>query len=497
MRDWNSITVDKYFCSIILDIKIGIGILDISRDIPSDIVRKRCFDMTFWMINQGMKNNLCGYRGFHTKVSSILEESIEAKDQICIISCQGLMSHRQAQILSRCADYYRQNPDFFVMGHIMAKKDRYPGLHRQMLVVNLSKWVELGKPEFLEAGFYWDRKPTYPNFKLSEETISAEYTPSWIEGAPGFNKYNHIEDGSNWVALACENNIRIDNFDLNIRECKTFLYPYSQTDLLEKIWYNLADEVDVDGHTPIYSDKLTNHSQRSWIRKMAYQEYIERDRVYAFNTERLSSEGIRSPGPIDSLFSAAAGFKPLALLQNNGFHENTIVNYYDWCSPSLNFKKDLLETWDGEDFDLWLLKNDLKYNYSSVYRGTYKDYWDKEIEMEFGSPSEFKKLWDRYRKLKHNFLIIDIVNEPEKLFEEINKQTGTKVLWTTNIWASMALHWNVEPEILEMKWLKFESMIPNDLVLYGQDYLARDMKIRIENNIRITHPRYITSWKDL
>jgi hypothetical protein len=61
----------------------------------------------------------------------------------------------------------------------------------------------------------------------------------------------------------------------------------------------------------------------------------------------------------------------------------------------------------------------------------------------------------------------------------------------------MALHWNVEPEVLEEKWLRFESMIPKDLVLYGQDYLARDMKVRIENNIRITHPKYATEWKDL
>ena len=194
------------------------------------------------------------------------------------------------------------------------------------------------------------------------------------------------------------------------------------------------------------------------------------------------------------MFSAAAGFKPIALLRNNGFHEGTVVNYFDWCTASINFKKHLLETWDGADFDKWLLEHDLEYNFSSTYRGNYSEFWKKEIEMEFGSAEEFQTLWNRYRKLKHNFYVIDIVNEPEKLFAEINNQLGIKVLWTTNIWASLALHWNVEPELLEEKWLKFESMIPEDLVLYGQDYLARDISNRIKNKLNYTHPRYVERW---
>jgi hypothetical protein len=494
MRDWNSIVVDRYFDDIKMDVRIGVGILDISRDIPSHLVRKRSFDMTFWMINQSLKLSICGYRNFHVKVSEILEESIAAGDELCVVMCQGMMALRLAEMIRRFSEYYKSNPNFFVLGHIMAHKGRYPGLHRQMLVINLKKWVELGKPEFNEIGIFWDRPETYSNFIVSEETISAEYTPAWIAGAEGTQEAYDVQDGSNWIDIACKNNIRIDNFDLEMRECKAFLYPYSDTDILEKIWYKLLDEVSIDDAETKPSDKLSNYTQRAWIRKLAYQEFIEKDRVYAFNTERLSSEGVRAPGPIDSLFSAAAGFKPIALLRNNGFHEGTVVNYFDWCTASINFKKHLLETWDGADFDKWLLEHDLEYNFSSTYRGNYSEFWKKEIEMEFGSAEEFQTLWNRYRKLKHNFYVIDIVNEPEKLFAEINNQLGIKVLWTTNIWASLALHWNVEPELLEEKWLKFESMIPEDLVLYGQDYLARDISNRIKNKLNYTHPRYVERW---
>ena len=51
-------------------------------------------------------------------------------------------------------------------------------------------------------------------------------------------------------------------------------------------------------------------------------------------------------------------------------------------------------------------------------------------------------------------------------------------------------NWNVEPEELEQQWLKFEAQIPNDLVLYGHDYIAVDMNSRVRNGVRLTHQRY-------
>jgi hypothetical protein len=135
-RDHNSITAgERYFETKDINASIGIGILDISRDIPNHFVRKNCFDMTYWMVNQSVKLNLCEYRGFSHKVSSILQASKDAGDQICVIAAQGLMAPKLYKIVHKTAEYYKKNPDFFVMGHIMARDDRYPGLHRQLLIV--------------------------------------------------------------------------------------------------------------------------------------------------------------------------------------------------------------------------------------------------------------------------------------------------------------------------------------------------------------------------
>lgn len=484
MKDWNSLSIDRYYEDLKIHSSVGVGILDISRDIDSDLIRKRSFDMTFFFINRMLKMEICTYLGFKNKVSALLEEAEEQGKQFAMIACQGLFLFRGPSLLEQSLKYADNNPDFFVVGHIMDKKKQhylttgsYPGLHRQYLFVNIKKWVELGRPEFDEIGVYTDRKPVLSNFKLSEDTIHSDYTPAWVKGEPGQMQYPVTADGSNWIDIACRNSIRIDNLDNDMRSCKVFLYPYLETKKLEEVWY----EKDIEK-----IDKLDNQSQRAWLRKLQYQEEIEKDRVYAFNTERLSAEGVRTGGKlIDHLFSAAAGFKPLAILNANGFHSGTTVHYFDWCEASIKYKKHLLETWDGYDLDKWLLKYDLDYNFSSTYRGNYKQFWEQELK-DFGGSLAFQRLWDRYRNLKHEFYIIDIVNNSDKLFEKINSVNGTKVIWTTNIWSSEMLHWNVEPEILEKKWNDFYDQIPKDLVLYGHDYTATDMN----RKLKLSHVQY-------
>ena len=485
MKDYNCLEEgERYFDTSIVDKKISVGILDISRDIFNDWVSKRTFDMTYWSVNQCYTKNLCDYCGYNTSVKQLLESADSQGSEIAIILAQGIMAERLYKIIDHVNKYSKNNQNFFVIGHIMAKEGRYPGLHRQMLVVNIPVWRKLGSPEFDEKGIFWDRKQTLHNFKVSEDKMSAEYTPAFVEAAEGYSTYNFLEDGANWVSIACENNIKIDNFNYDIRDCKVFLYPYSDTDLLEHCWKNLDDVDSID--------KLSNYSQRAWLRKMSYQNQVEKDRVYAYNTERLSGEGIRSPGRVDVFFGAAAGFKTMKLLENNGFHENTVVHYFDWCNASLDFKKHLLETWNGKDFHKWLLEHDLEYNFSSTYRGNYEKFWRSEIDKEFNnSEDEFYELWQRYSKLKHHFHVIDIVNEPEKLFDIVNKYDGNKVIWTTNIWASMQLHWNVEIETIRQKFERFASLMPSDLICYGQDWRARDLTV-LKNNMDINY----SLWKD-
>ena len=65
MKDWNSITVDRYYEQLRVPSTVAIGILNISRDINSKIVNKRTLDMTYFYINRMVKAGLCDCLLYH------------------------------------------------------------------------------------------------------------------------------------------------------------------------------------------------------------------------------------------------------------------------------------------------------------------------------------------------------------------------------------------------------------------------------------------------
>ena len=52
VKDWDSISVDRYYEDINVDVEVAVGILDISRDIPNTFLAKRTYDKTFFYVNR-------------------------------------------------------------------------------------------------------------------------------------------------------------------------------------------------------------------------------------------------------------------------------------------------------------------------------------------------------------------------------------------------------------------------------------------------------------
>ena len=91
MKDWNSLSVDRYYESLNSNADVGLGILDISRDIDSNFVAKRTFDMTYFYVNRMLKMQLASYIGVNTSVKALLKTAIELNKKYCMIACQGLL----------------------------------------------------------------------------------------------------------------------------------------------------------------------------------------------------------------------------------------------------------------------------------------------------------------------------------------------------------------------------------------------------------------------
>ena len=88
MKDWNSITVDRYYEGIRVPSTVAIGILNISRDINSNTINKRTFDMTYFYINRMVKAGLSDYIGSYKSVKEMLDEAVQKGKKYCMVACQ-------------------------------------------------------------------------------------------------------------------------------------------------------------------------------------------------------------------------------------------------------------------------------------------------------------------------------------------------------------------------------------------------------------------------
>ena len=147
-----------------------------------------------------------------------------------------------------------------------------------------------------------------------------------------------------------------------------------------------------------------------------------------------SYEDIEAPladfsGPISSLFSVAAGFKPNRILHMHGMSEGTRVVFFDYSANALEIRKALVEHWDGEDFPhfvkylfgrfpspqtfyhLWsgLTPDDLE-------RDAIERAWQGEL-ARWGGTQNFKTHWTAYRELSHEYLHCNIMVGSAELFQ--------------------------------------------------------------------------------
>ena len=114
MKDWNSLTHDRYYEDHQSNNQVGIGILNISRDIKNEFVSKRCLEMTYFYINRMMKMKVADYVGSWHKVENILENSLAKGHEYCIVAAQGLLLYRGPNLVEQSLKYAKENPNFNV-----------------------------------------------------------------------------------------------------------------------------------------------------------------------------------------------------------------------------------------------------------------------------------------------------------------------------------------------------------------------------------------------
>jgi hypothetical protein len=328
---------------------------------------------------------------FYNKIDDAMADSVDF-DLIFIQSVGNLIKNNI--ILEELEQYSINNPDFFIMAFTLdwqsEKNAGWVEIHHQMLFVNINKWKEIGSPQF--GG--WDTvTEELPNYIRSEENFHDRYTPYWMQGAPGTTLGTRTSQGYGFLKAAFANDIKIDNFTDSMRKCRLFIYPESETSELY--------EAFIKRNTTL----VTNPNQKKWIKSLKLAPTI-----WVYNSERYYFLGDKK---CDTYFGTASGFKYLDILNGN---ESVKFVFYDFHEKSLDWVRQLKETWDGNNFPQYLenQSDEFKRYYKYINGGIKEN--QKLLFDDFGGEDKFKELWSRFKNcdaeyVKCNLFEIDQVRD--------------------------------------------------------------------------------------
>jgi hypothetical protein len=209
--------------------------------------------------------------------------------------------------------------------------------------------------------------------------------------------------------------------------------------------------------------------------------------VYIFNTCSIEKEDFRIK-KVENLYSVGSGFKPLLLLNQCEWDDKTRVVYFDNSKKALNFKKWLLEHWDGEDYpsiaNYYKETVDADVNFIWHYKNpdSYKEW--QNIIAKFGSKADWLDFWNKYKKLEHHFLEIDLFENFDQLISDMKNNQGNNLIWFSNIFYSIISLRYFTPQELDSHYQNFYSQIVGNnkaLQILGYDNEGTKVVDLIEN----------------
>ena len=360
-----------------------------------------------------------------TDINVILEKALENQSEYLYLVSYGYISH-DLFLPYLAIDLAKQN-NYSIVGHIM---DDYPHnkgfyyLHNQCMLINLKDYVEVGKPKFTLGTSLCEYE--LPNIIRTDENFHDDYTPLHIKKGIGNKIYTgFVHEGWEFIKCFIEHNKIIGNFTEDIRNRKHHLYP-EHGEGLEKV---------------LSGDKETmpwENNQREWLESTDIDNFTYLD-VFIFNTcPDIEQISYTKETYLDSIYCVASGFIPLKLLDMCKWDNNTTMIYFDFNQVSLDFKKYLIEHWDGNNYVDAVLhyRNNIDINFQATWFTDNVDAWEiewqKTIEY-FGSVDDWLEFWKKYKNIKHEFVRCDIIQNNHILLDIMKEHQGNNLIWFSNV----------------------------------------------------------------
>ena len=315
--------------------------------------------------------------------------------------------------------------DWTMMGHILDREHRCPTLHNQIVIFNLKRIDEDFDIEYLDED--------YSDFVASDKHIHDDYTPLWLKAKPGITdkpyKPKHVIDNIMWNLLSQGHTVV--NVPEELREQKHCVYP--EEDEQETVeWllnenlknYTLEQVYDLEDEVGFDKSILTEH-------------LLAKDVVYVTNTDNVIKDC--KLNNIETIICPASGFNQFMYAFKNIDTIEKMI-WTDFSESALWWTKHILQNFDGNSFeDFWFKNRQLLELNMNEYRLIECDY-DKLKDIDRFLAEQDSSSWDKIVKLEHVFLNIDIINDYDKILQ--NVKDSNVFIQATNIYSYEVNYFN-------------------------------------------------------
>lgn len=343
--------------------------------------------------------------------------------------------------------------NWMVAGNIDLIEERYAHFSRDIIIINIDKWIEFGETDPTDPQF--DQVPFghYSKYKITQQEelvelwqlYEAGIVESYEDHPYGLQSFGPIMQSLNELVLP-EPKMTDQEFNEDYQEkfCNALLNKSLKEDLyvpgLSQTFMNLITLTkphigSIEFEKAITGQDYHTDSISYQANKVAQDMFSPSSPIYFVNTEPSMPEvadELLGTG-FDQYCGATAGFKLFYYAYKYGFTSDTKFILYDFDPLSCRFKEDTLNNWNGEDYPAWVnewIKEHPEANSNLLDLTT--TMWPKVVN-EFGGKTEWLDTWKRIQKSKWVVRHIDLIADHDQLFKLLeNKRT---FMWTSNIYS--------------------------------------------------------------
>jgi len=382
-----------------------------------------------------------------TNIDKIMESALKQDSSHLFLVSLGYQSH-VPELVYQVIKEAQQNNYAFV-GHILEDKQTgYYYLHDQALYVNLRVWESLGCPKFGNARNISNENLSLPD--RSPDDIHNDYTPTYLKSTGQTKEYSGLlRPGADFISDVLAGGYAFGNFSRQVRDQKYHLYPDIADDRFERI---LQGEKGI-----IVEETGPTYGQYRYLEETNFDKNVT-NVVFVFNNDptELPRLSYNTSTKLDTLYAVAAGFKPIQILTQTDWTKSRVV-YIDYSQSALDFKKWLVDTWDGTNY----LEKIKEYQ---IIDPTFRPIWlpHKDFSTEwvnilslFGGEEAWLKIWNQYRSLPHRYILTNLFGNYEEMLDDMSQHKGNNFIWFSNSFYTPASIRNFPNTTLDLLYSNF------------------------------------------